>query len=74
MDFHIRMVWDNEAERWAAYGSPGMGLVLESDSFDALIERVKLAAPEMIELNFNYKGPINLYFSSECVQHLEAVS
>ena len=74
MDFLIKMVWDNEVKRWAAFGSPGMGLVLESDSFDALVERVKLAAPEMIELNFNYKGPINLYFTTECVQHLEAVS
>lgn len=74
MDFCIKMLWDNEAKRWSAIGSPGMGLVLESDSFDLLIERVKLAAPEMIELNFNYKGPINLYFITERIDHLEAVS
>ena len=74
MDFFIKMVWDNDAKRWAAIGSPGMGLVLESDSFDLLVERVKLAAPEMIELNFNYKGPINLFFNTERVEHLEAVS
>ena len=74
MDFLIKMIWDSEAKRWAALGSPGMGLVLESDSFDLLVERVKLAAPEMIELNFNYKGPINLYFSTERMEHLEAVS
>ena len=74
MDFFIKMVWDSEVKRWAAIGSPGMGLVLESESFDLLVERVKLAAPEMIELNFNYKGPINLYFNTERVEHLEAVS
>jgi hypothetical protein len=51
-----------------------MGLVLESDSFDALIERVKIAAPEMIELNFSYKGPINLHFITERTDHLVAVS
>ena len=72
MDFLIKMVWDSEQKRWAAIGSPGMGLVLESDSFDVLIERVKLAAPEMIELNFNYKGPINLFFITERMDHLEA--
>ena len=74
MDFVIKMVWDGDAKRWAAIGSAGMGLVLESDSFDTLIERVKLAAPEMIELNLNYAGPINLFFITERMDHLEAVS
>jgi len=74
MDFFIRMVWDKEEKRWAAIGSTGMGLVLESDSFDTLVERVNLAAPEMIKLNFNYKGPINLIFAVERVDHLVAVN
>ena len=74
MDFFIRMVWDRDEKRWAAIGSTGMGLVLESDSFDMLVERVNLAAPEMIELNFNYKGPINLIFVVERVDHLVAVN
>jgi len=74
MDFFIRMIWDKDEKRWAAIGSIGMGLVLESDSFDTLIERVNLAAPEMIELNFNYKGPINLIFVVERVDHLVAVN
>jgi len=74
MDFFIKMIWDSDAKRWAAVGSTGMGLVLESDSFDTLIERVKLAAPEMIELNLGYKGSINLHFITERVDHLEAVS
>ena len=74
MDFFVKMVWDSEVNRWAAIGSPGMGLVLESDSFDVLVERVKLAAPEMVELNFNYKGPIDLCFITGRVEHLEAAS
>ena len=74
MDFLIKMVWDGDEKRWAAIGSTGMGLVLESDSFDVLVERVKLAAPELIELNLNYKGPINLRFVTERMDHLEAVS
>ena len=73
VDFVIKMIWDASEKRWAAVGSPGMGLVLESDSFDVLVERVKLAAPEMIELNLSYRGPINLFFVSERVDHLEAV-
>ena len=72
MDFLIKMIWDSDEKRWTGIGSPGMGLVLESDSFDVLVERIKLAAPEMIELNLNYKGPINLYFITERMEHLEA--
>ena len=74
MDFFIRIVWDKDEKRWAAFGSSGMGLVLESDSFDDLVERVNLAAPEMIELNFNYCGAINLIFIVERVDHLIAVN
>jgi hypothetical protein len=74
MDYFIKMIWDNDVKRWAAIGSEGMGLVLESDSFDKLVERVKLAAPEMIELNFSYTGPISLFFITERIDHLEAVS
>ena len=74
MDFFIKMIWDEEEKRWTAIGSEGMGLVLESDSFDTLVDRVKLAAPEMIELNFNYKGPIILHFITDRTDHIEAVS
>ena len=74
MDFFIRMVWNNDEKRWAAIGSTGKGLVLESDSFDTLIDRVTQAAPEMIELNFNYKGTVNLIFMVERVDHLVAVN
>ena len=40
-------------------------LKLESGSFDALLERVKIALPEMLELNFNYNGEIELAFEVE---------
>ena len=40
-------------------------LTLESGSFDALIERVKIALPEMLELNFHYTGEIELSFEVE---------
>jgi len=40
-------------------------LRLESGSFDALVERVKTALPEMLELNFNYGGNVELSFEAE---------
>ncbi len=51
MNYKIKFQWDNEAEVWIATSQDVPGLVLESGSFDALIERVKYAVPELIEMN-----------------------
>ena len=51
MDYKITFVWDNDAGVWIATSEDIPGLVLESGSIDALIERVKYAVPELIELN-----------------------
>jgi len=46
--------WDDEADVWIAI-SEDIPLALESDSLDTLMNRVRLAAPEIIELNHGYK-------------------
>jgi hypothetical protein len=48
---NITMTWDSDATVWVATSDNIPGLVLESGSFDALIERVKHAVPELLELN-----------------------
>jgi hypothetical protein len=60
----IYLVWDNEARVWFTRTDDVPGLCLESPSFDTLIERVQLAAPEMLEVNCNYTGPVHLIFES----------
>lgn len=47
----IRLTWDSEARVWTAESDDVPGLVLESGSFDALIERVRIAVPELLSLN-----------------------
>ena len=47
----IKFHWDSEAAVWIATSDDVPGLVLESGSFDALVERVKAAVPELIHLN-----------------------
>lgn len=47
----ITFQWDSEAAVWIATSDDVPGLVLESGSFDALLERVKQAVPELIRLN-----------------------
>ena len=51
MEYNVTIRWDNEAAVWIATSEDIPGLVLESGSFDALIERVKTAAPELLALN-----------------------
>lgn len=51
MPYRIKLTWDSEAMVWIATSDDVPGLVLEFGSFDALIERVRMAVPELIELN-----------------------
>lgn len=51
MSYRINFQWDDEAAVWIATSQDVPGLVLESGSFDALLERVKYAVPELIDLN-----------------------
>ena len=51
MSYRIRFFWDDEAAVWVATSEDVPGLVLESGSFDTLVERVRYAVPELIELN-----------------------
>ena len=50
-DYKINFLWDSEASVWVASSDDIPGLVLESGSFDALMERVRFAVPELLELN-----------------------
>lgn len=65
MDYIIDFLWDNEADVWVATSKDVPGLILESGSFDALVERVRYAIPELIELNTAGHLPINVTFRSE---------
>jgi len=51
MLYKVNFIWDEEASVWIAQSDDIPGLILESGSLDALIERVCFAAPELIELN-----------------------
>ena len=65
MDYVVKFTWDNEADVWIATSDDIPGLVLESGSFDALLERTRFAVPELLELNADNKAPLSLTFKSE---------
>ncbi|MCL2197274.1 MAG: DUF1902 domain-containing protein [Treponema sp.] len=46
-EYTILLTWDDEASVWIAESDDIPGLILESDSFEVLIERVKIAIPDL---------------------------
>ncbi|MCL2827600.1 MAG: DUF1902 domain-containing protein [Oscillospiraceae bacterium] len=61
----VNLVWDNEAHVWIATSENVPGLVLEHGSCDALIERVRVAIPELIELNALDTGDISVEYHTK---------
>ena len=51
MEYTVKLFWDSDASVWVATSDDIRGLVLESGSLDVLIERVRMAVPELLKLN-----------------------
>ncbi|RKI37790.1 DUF1902 domain-containing protein [bacterium D16-51] len=64
MEYIINLTWDNEACVWIATSADIPGLILESGSFDALLERTRTAIPELLALN-TASQPLSISFVSE---------
>ncbi|MDR0293362.1 MAG: DUF1902 domain-containing protein [Oscillospiraceae bacterium] len=64
-EYAINLIWDADAFVWIATSNDIPGLVLESGSFDALVERVRYAVPELLELNGLVRSDVPLCFTSE---------
>ena len=65
MDCRDMLLWDEETDRWYTKTDDVPGMSLESGSLDALIEKVRLIAPDMLEINCQYLGPIHFTFVAE---------
>ena len=49
-EYTVTIAFDEEAQKWYAMNDD-IPILLEDASLDTLISRVKLAAPEMLEIN-----------------------
>lgn len=65
MEYVVNLAWDEEACVWIATSDDIPGLVLESGSYDALLERIRFTVPELLELNTSKAQPLSLAFISE---------
>jgi len=70
MNYEIEVSWDDEAGIWCGVCDK-IPLALESNSFDALVARVKIATPEILFLNGEKSENIRLCFK---MAHWEQVA
>ncbi len=63
MEYTVTFTWDDDAGVWTAINDD-IPLALESNSFDALIEKVKVCAAEILVLNAR-TSPARLCIVSE---------
>ena len=47
----VMCTWDNDASVWVATSDDVPGLAVEAGSIDALLARLKVVIPELLELN-----------------------
>jgi len=65
IEITVMFSWDDESSVWIAESKELPGLILESGSFDALVERVKNAIPDLLELDMADRPKVKLHFKAE---------
>ena len=70
----VKLIWSSESDSWYTESDDVPGLALGADTFDELVERVRITAPELLELNLGYNGAVELHFEVERIEVLAAVS
>ena len=70
----VKLIWDEEEKFWHSESmDERFGMTLESGSIDVLIERVRVAVPDMLEV-IGYKGDIDINFEIERTDRLKVVA
>ena len=65
----INARWDGEANVWIAGSDDAHGLVVEADTWPAMIEEVRLILPDLLELLGQPAEKLSLTFIAE--EHLD---
>jgi hypothetical protein len=63
-EYTVPIIFDDEAQKWYAQNDE-IPIILEDYSIDALIGRIKLAVPEILEMNNMPHTGIHLVFKIE---------
>ncbi|MDR1704072.1 MAG: DUF1902 domain-containing protein [Clostridiales bacterium] len=66
MEFTVKVTWYEEDKVWVAQSSNDkFALTTDHTSFDALLERVKVAVEDIAEVELGYTGEIKLILDVE---------
>ena len=65
----IEARWDGEASVWLATSSDVPGLVVEAETWPAMIEEVRIVLPELLEVSGERGEMLSLTFKAE--EHLD---
>jgi len=66
MDFNVRFTWYDDEKIWLATSSTNQyALTLDHGSFDALLERVKIAIYDIAEHECGHNGEIRIKLEIE---------
>jgi len=68
-EINIQARWDGEANVWIATSTDVPGLVVEADSWPAMIEEVRLILPDLMNLKGLDHKDLSLTFKAE--EHLD---
>jgi len=61
MEFTVKFTWYDDEKIWlATSSSDDFAMTLDHGSFDALLERVKIAMYDIAENDLGYKGEIRI--------------
>jgi hypothetical protein len=53
-EYHISAIWDEEAKVWTATSEDILGLCLEAETLEGLINEARVLIPELLALNGQY--------------------
>lgn len=72
MEFTVNFKWYDDEKIWLATSSTDeFAMTLDHGSFDALLERVKVAMYDIAENDLGYKGEIKLKLEMDRVVNLD---
>jgi hypothetical protein len=65
----VRAQWDGDAGVWLATSEDVPGLVVEAETWPAMIEEVRLVLPELLSLADQHQDGLSVTFKAE--EHLD---
>ena len=72
MEFIVKFTWYDDEKIWLATSSTEKyALTLDHGSFDALLEKVKMAMYDIAENDLNYKGELKLKLEIERIVSID---